>query len=57
MNLKSLATHHIKLAGVHRAGFKTGTDLCDRDNTECILGLGEEFIAFKMVSISRRLDA
>lgn len=34
MKLKSLATHHIKLAGVHREGFKNGTDRCDRDNME-----------------------
>ncbi len=34
MKLKSLATHHIKLAGVHREGYKNGTDRCDRDNME-----------------------
>lgn len=50
MNLKSLATHHIKLAGVHRGGFKNGTDPCDRDNIEEMhLGAEGGFIAFKMV--------
>ncbi len=52
MKLKSLATHHIKLAGVHREGYKNGTDRCDRDNMEEIHLGGEgggEFIAFKTV--------
>lgn len=50
MKLKSLATHHIKLAGVHREGFKNGTDRYDRDNKE-EMHLGDKggFIAFKMV--------